>query len=269
MMFKALKNFQAIVLLALIVFAGQAAAQVLRPARTVYDLKLDQNRNSPGIDSVSGRLVIEFMEDCGGFIFNQGFITDITSSEGPNVIGDMQASLWESRDGRAIRFNLLNRVNGKIVEREEGRADVDTAGAGNAVWRLPKTRDLALPAGTMFPINHSRVMLEHALRGSRGFEIEFFDGSFDAGYYFAAVFIGDKMASRQGEGAKLLAKDLSSWPIRLAYYHHDDRLGLPAFEVGFTMYSDGVVDNLTLDYAEFGLTGRLVELEYYNRPTCD
>ncbi|MDA1097870.1 MAG: DUF1849 family protein [Proteobacteria bacterium] len=268
-MLKAIRNLQAIVFLALIIFAGDTAAQVLRPARGVYDLKLDQNRKSPGIDAAKGRMLVELLEDCGGFIFNQGFITNITSSEGNDIVGDMQASVWESRDGRAIRFNLLNRINGKIVEQEQGRADLDSEGAGHAVWRLPKTRELALPTGTLFPIGHNRIVLEHALRDSRGFEIALFDGSYDAGYYLAAVFIGNKTNRKEGEGTKLLARDLISWPVRLAYYHHDSPLGVPMFEVGYTLYSDGVVDDLILDYPEFGLTGRLVELEYFDRPECD
>jgi len=34
------------------------------------------------------------------------------------------------------------------------------------------------------------------------------------------------------------------------------------------LYSDGVVDDLILDYSEFGLTGRLVELEYIDKIVC-
>ncbi|MBT4488879.1 MAG: DUF1849 family protein [Rhodospirillaceae bacterium] len=268
-MFNAKKYLQTIIFLFPILYAGEAAAQMLRPARAVYDLNLDRSRENPGIDGAKGRLVVELLEACDGYIFNQGYISNITSSEGPDIIGDMQASVWESRDGRAIRFHLLNRVNGEIVEREQGRADFDNQGAGSAVWHLPKTRKLALPKGTMFPISHNRVVLEHALRGSRGFEVPLFDGSFDAGYYIASVFIGNPVDKGQDRGNKLLAKDLTSWPVRLAYYHYDRQLGVPEFEVGFTMYSDGVVDDLILDYPEFGLTGRLVSLQYFDQPDCN
>ncbi len=268
-MFKATRYFRAIIVLFFILLAGEAAAQMLRPARTVYDLKLDGSRENPGIDAAKGRLVVELLEDCDGFIFNQAFISNITSSEGPDIVGDMQASVWESRDGRAVRFNLLNRINGKSVDRERGRGDIDSQGAGNAVWQLPKKRKLALPKGTMFPISHNRKVLEHARRGSHGFEVAFFDGSYDAGYYLTSTFIGNPTDRGKDPGSELLAKDLTSWPVRLAYYHYDSPLGVPQFEVGFTLYSDGVVDDLVLDYPEFGLTGRLVELKYLDQPNCD
>ncbi|MBC8240052.1 MAG: DUF1849 family protein [Alphaproteobacteria bacterium] len=273
-MLKGTSYFRAIIFLFLILLPVETAAQMLRPARSVYELKLDQSRKNPGIDAAKGRLVVELLESCDGFIFNQGFISKITSDVGPDIFGDMQASVWESRDGRTVRFNLLNRINGKISDQEQGRAGLDSQGAGSAAWQLPKTRELALPKGTIFPISHNRIVLEHALRGSRGFEVALFDGSYDAGYYLASAVIGNRTDQgrtdrKQGEGKNLLAKDLSSWPVRLAYYHHDSRLGVPDFEVGFTLYSDGVVDDLVLDYPEFGLTGRLVQLQYFDRPACD
>lgn len=259
-----------LILLSVAVFGpGEAMAQMLRPARTVYELKLNQDRESPGIDRAKGRLIMELIESCGGFIFNQAFITDITSSEGPHLVGDMQASAWESRDGRSIRFNLLNRINGKIIEREQGRGNLDAQGAGQGTWRLPKVRELNLPKGTMFPISHNRALLEHAISGSRGFEVSLFDGSNDAGYYRASVFIGNRSDHGKDAGNKLLSDELLSWPIRLAYYHYDNVISEPEFEVGFTMYSNGVVDKLSLDYPEFGLTGHLIELEYLEKPECD
>jgi|TARA_B110000196_G_C21022203_1_gene603377 hypothetical protein len=265
---KTVRYIQAIILLPMILFAGDVAAQMLRPARAVYDLKLDQSRQSPGVNAAKGRLVVELIESCDGFIFNQGFITNFTSSDGQGLTANMQASVWESTDRRSVRFNLVNRNSGNTVKKEQGRGDLTADGSGKGVWHLPKARELALPKGTMFPISHNRAVLKHALSGGRGFEVALFDGSYEAGYYQASVFIGNPSQGQKGQGNKLLAKDLTSWPIRLAYYHYDDGLGVPQFEVGFTLYSDGVVDDLILDYSEFGLTGRLVELEYIDKIVC-
>lgn len=244
-----------------------ATARVLRPARAVYDLQLNKDRDNAGIEKAKGRLVVELIENCAGFIFNQAFISRVTAGQGPDMVGDMQASVWESRDGKRLRFNLLNRMNGKIVEKEQGRAQLNDTGGGNATWRLPKSRKLTLPKGTLFPISHNREVLARALSGSQGFEIPLFDGSNQAGYYFASVFIGPLLKVGTGDG--LSPRDLPSWRIRMAYYHYDSTLGVPEFEVGYTLYGDGVVDGLKLDYRDFGLTGRLVELEYLDEPDCE
>ncbi len=258
-------------LLSSILAASAAPAQTLRPARAVYDLHLNKARESTGIAAAQGRLVVELIENCAGFIFNQGFISRITATEGPDIVGDMQASVWESRDGRTLRFNLLNRINGSVVEQEQGRASLDNGGGGNAVWSLPEARELALPKGTVFPISHNRQILARALLGSRGFEIPLFDGSNDAGYYHASVFIGKqlKKGMERGTAGALVPKDQPSWPIRLAYYHYAKPPGVPEFEVGYILYGDGVVSSVKLDYPDFGLIGQLVELQYLDQPDCD
>ena len=262
------------VLLSACLFNSTAAlSQALRPVRGVYDLKLNQDRDSGSIDTASGRLVVELVEDCGGFILNQGFIPRITSGETSEIIGNMQASVWESRDGRAMRFNVVNKINSAVAEREQGRGDVHQggadAGSGLGVWQLPTTRELALPKGTLFPISYNRAVLRAALAGRRSFETTLFDGSNAAGFYYASVFIGDKFGPKRAKRGKLLANDLPSWPVRLAYFHHDSQIGTPEFEVGFTLYGDGVVDELMLDYPDFSLIGRLVELQYLDQPNCD
>jgi len=261
-----------IALLVSSILAGTAApAQTLRPARAVYDLHLNKDRENAGIVAAKGRLVVEFSEDCAGFIFNQGFVSRITATEGRDIVGDMQASIWESRDGRALRFNLVNRINGKVVEREQGRANLDSGGGGDAVWSLPKARRLALPKGTLFPVSHNREVLRRALQGSRGFEVPLFDGSNDAGYYHASVFIGAQVKNGAERATKSapVPKDQPSWPVRLAYYHYDNALGVPEFEIGYTLYGDGTIAAVKLDYPDFGLIGKLVELQYLEQPDCD
>ena len=256
-----------VVLMTAISFSTIVQAQMLRPARAVYDLQLNQDRESKGVDAATARLVVELIEDCSGFIFNQAFISNISTGEGPDLIGEMQASVWESRDGRALRFNLLNKINGKVVEQEQGRAKLGGRAGGNATWRLPKARELALPRGTLFPVSHNREVLAQAMAGSRGFEIPLFDGSNEAGYYHASVFIGAPFSGK--DSGKLSPADQPSWPVRLAYFHYDNNLGTPEFEVGFPLYGNGVVDRLSLDYPEFGLTGHLVDLKYLDQPDCE
>ena len=36
----------------------------------------------------------------------------------------------------------------------------------------------------------------------------------------------------------------------------------PAYQIGFTMYENGVADNLVLDYGDFALGGNLKVLEF-------
>ena len=55
-----------VLLLTCLLAAAAAPAQMLRPARAVYDLQLNQNRSSAGIDRAQGRPVGELIEPRAG-----------------------------------------------------------------------------------------------------------------------------------------------------------------------------------------------------------
>ena len=110
-------------------------------------------------------------------------------------------------------------------------------------------------------------MPQSALYGKDGFEIPLFDGNNQAGFYHAGVFIGTRQIKIHPNKGR--QSETRGWSVRLAYYHHDSSMGLPEFEIGFLLFSDGVVDNLKLDYQEFGLIGDLKELAYLEQPNCE
>ena len=247
--------------------SAESSAQMLRPARAVYDLQLNNERDSGKIHSAAGRLVVELIEDCSGFIFNHSFVSKVSAVGMSHLVHNTEASIWESRDGQKMRFNMTQKVNGTVVEQEQGRADLTKNGDGRAVWQLPQPRTLKLPVGTLFPVSYNRLVTQNALSGKDGFEMPLFDGSNQAGYYLAAVFIGTRQSKiHPNEGDQ---SDSRSWSVRHAYYNYDSLIGLPEFEIGFLLFSDGVVDNLKLDYQEFGLIGDLKELEYLEQPICE
>jgi len=241
-------------------------AQMLNPARAVYDLRLNNERDSGKIYSVTGRLIVELIENCSGFIFNHGFISSISAAGSSDLVHNTEASVWESRDGQTMRFTMTQKINGTVVEQEQGQADITDKGESKAVWLLPQSRTLKLPHETLFPISYNRIVTKKALSGSRGFQISLFDGSNKSGYYHAAVFIGPRQKKIPNLEHQF---DTRSWPVRIAYYNYDTLTEIPEFEIGFMLYGDGIVDDLRLDYKEFGLIGILKKLEYLDQPKCE
>ena len=254
-------------LCAALLFSTESSAQMLSPARSVYELQLNNDRDNGKIYAATGQLVVELIEHCDGFIFNQGYISKISTIGSNDLVNNMEASIWESRDGRTLRFNMTNKINGTIIEQEQGRADMPENGSGKAVWQLPQSRTLMLPAGTLFPVGYNRLVLQRALSGSNGFEMPLFDGGNNAGFYHAAAFIGPIQKGKSS--TKVRKSDLRSWSVRLAYYNYNNLIGLPDFEIGYMLFEDGIVDNLRLDYPNFGLIGHLKELNYLDQPKCE
>jgi len=171
--------------LLLLAVAGSAAlapavAQKIRPARAIYDLSLGKKGAGVELESLTGRLALELIETCEGAIFNQGFVTRSVQTTGEELFGDVQASLWERRDGRRFRFTQLSRSSGQEDEESRGGAELFPDGGGIARWSLPKPAEITLPRGTLFSVGYSKRVLEMAATGSRGFEVPLFDGMFAA-----------------------------------------------------------------------------------------
>ena len=72
-------------------------------------------------------------------------------------------------------------------------------------------------------------------------------------------------------GAAALA-ELPSWPVTISYFPLGEAPQgeeTPSHQVIFTMYSNGVAGNVTLDYGDFALDGTLSGIELLDKPECD
>ncbi|MCB8840432.1 EipB family protein [Aurantimonas sp. VKM B-3413] len=77
----------------------------------------------------------------------------------------------------------------------------------------------------------------------------------------------DSAAAAQGPEAKL--KGLKSWRVSESYYNSDsDPDGLPIFQTRYTLYENGVSDDLLLKFDGYALAGGLSSLDLLPRPDC-
>ena len=71
--------------------------------------------------------------------------------------------------------------------------------------------------------------------------------------------------SQTGEFAKA-----AFWPVTIAYYN--DKTGtdaLPIYRMSFKLYDNGITRDLTMDYGDFVLTGKLAKLDILKPETCE
>ncbi|MBM7323091.1 DUF1849 family protein, partial [Agrobacterium sp. S2] len=60
------------------------------------------------------------------------------------------------------------------------------------------------------------------------------------------------------------------WPVTIAYYN--DKTGtdaLPIYRMSFKLYENGITRDLTMDYGDFVLTGKLAKLDILKPETCE
>ena len=64
-------------------------------------------------------------------------------------------------------------------------------------------------------------------------------------------------------------KGHASWPVALSYFEPGAGERLPAYQMNFVLYDNGVSRTLRLNYGDFSLKGELKSIEFLKTPACD
>ena len=116
-------------------------------------------------------------------------------------------------------------------------------------------------------------VIENARSGKRLFESRIFDGSENGDQTMLATTVIGKMANPSASDTDLpkvgeLAKS-GFWPVTIAYFNEGKAADtLPAYRMAFKLYDNGVIRDLTMDYSDYVLVGKLTKLELLKPETC-
>ncbi len=75
------------------------------------------------------------------------------------------------------------------------------------------------------------------------------------------------IAIAQDDETKVMGKygKDSVWPVTIAYFDDKEKQdGLPIYRIDFKLYKDGITRDLTMDYGDFAMHGKLVKLDVYD-----
>ncbi|ACP25113.1 hypothetical protein NGR_c13330 [Sinorhizobium fredii NGR234] len=257
--------------LAAVTVAGAAYASALAPHRAVYDLELKNASDRSGITGMYGRMVYEFNGSaCEGYTVSFRFVTQVDTGEEVRLT-DQQTTTYEDLKNRSFRFLTRSFTDEKLDKEVRGNAHDDKSGV-KVELTAPDKREVAL-AQSRFPTEHMLEVIERAKRGETFFESRIFDGS-DSGdkTLITSTFVGkpSKPApddADAGKAGKLAGE--SSWPVTISYFN-DEASGdaLPIYRMSFKLYENGVTRDLTMDYGDFVLSGKLADLEVFNAEEC-
>ncbi len=239
------------------------------PHRAVYGLSLGDLRSSSSVVETAGRFEFEWQDVCDGWAVSQRFRIALLYDDGISVSYGWSLSSWESKDGKRYRF-FIRRFDGSgEMESVRGEAELGADGSGKAEYSAPEQREVALPAGTVFPTLHTQQVLAGAEAGGAPVWNMVFDGSGDEGLFGVSAAL-----SRQLPGgtptrfASPLLEGVPSWRLNLAFYAPDAASLEPEQEQGLRLFANGVVDEMRLDYGEFVLDADLTELAQLPLPNC-
>jgi hypothetical protein len=294
--------------------AGTAYAQALTtrspvnlaPHRAIYEMKLGDTRSGSGVTDLSGRMVFEITGSvCEGYTQNMRFVMETSNRDGASSTTDMRSSSWEDGAAARYRFTVSNYrdqeqtdatsgnalrsgesaggaggVAGKAADKSAASKEIATAkGAGEVKVELtkPQATTLNLPGKVVFPVQHSRMLIDAALAGQSLLEADLYDGSEKGEKVYATTAVLGK--SVKGEPVSIAAKvknaeklkGMTSWPVSISYFDKSKEKedSLPVYEIAFRYFANGVSENLVIDYGDFSIQGALKEIEFYDTPKCE
>jgi hypothetical protein len=244
---------------AAVVASGIAA---MAPHRAAYRLDLGEARGS-GMTAVEGAMVFEVQDACEGWATRQRMTMTITDRDGQQIETVSDYATYEAKDNSLLRFSLTQTTGGAVSQRVSGEATLEPDGSGRVRFDDPVGREEKLPVGTILPMRHTVLAVETARAGRRLLGVPLFDGTSDEGAQDTTTVIAGWAASEAAARFPLLAGKASA-RMRIAFFERGAATGgasAPDYEVGLRYFENGVADDLVMDFGDFSVTGRMLEIE--------
>lgn len=267
------KPAAALAALSILIFTAPAIATEMASHRAFYRLSMGTLSADSDITDAQGAISYEIRSECDGWIVEQRYATTFLWANGRDSDTSDTYTSWESRDGREYQFNVKRFLNGEETKRISGRAELESKGGpGVAYFDEPSAETIQLPAGTVFPTDHTILLIEKARKGEKFDRHLVFDGSEVEGAAPISTII---LNSRPAEADSLVKEPLGPsavWPMKLAFYAAEGKAGpgeeLPHFELSIDMQENGVATVIVLKFDGFEMVGKLESIEAIPEPQC-
>jgi hypothetical protein len=243
------------------------------PHRAVYKMALASAKNGSNISDVSGRMTFEWRDVCDGWAIQQRLQLHFGYADGADQDLVSTELTWESKDGKNYNFNIRRTTDGQETETYRGRAVQKDDGTALASYIIPEGKTETLPAGTLFPSAHTKLILQEAAKGEKFFSRHVFDGSDEDGSSDISAFILPPRAlgkepELKGKGKKNPLLTEAAWPVHLAFFKIKTETGEPDYEMDMNLLPNGVAQHMKIDYGDFAVTGNLEEAQALQTQKC-
>ncbi len=255
-----LRSLAAAVLLIGFLGVGRpAAAADLAAHRAIYTLKLESTHGGD-VQAATGTMSYEVQDACDGWAVRQRLQMTVTNRDGQDIDMLSDYTTWESKDGLRLRFRTRQTTDQAVTSDIAGEASLErTGGPGTAHLTVPEDSTKPLPPGTLFPMKHTEALLAAAVAGKKVLALPLFDGTDASGAQESSIVI-----TRWGVPAPTqwpaLAK-LPSGRFHIAFFDRGPENVEPDYEVSMRYWSNGVADDLDMDFGDFVMSGKLTEFK--------
>jgi len=237
--------------------------------RAVYDIRLADAKRGSNISAASGQLAYGVKKTCDGWLVNQTGSMYFQTTTGEVLPQPLTFSSWESATGTQYRFTSMDDQEGGEVILGAARMSESRSG-GEAQFSKPQPSTFKLPAGTLFPIEHTVHILDQALAGKSQFENAVFEGVNVEGAKLLVTFVSPLSVRARDISTRLASEALKNpgWNFRLAYFDPESQTGEPLYEIEADYLDNGIPVRWLLDYGDFTVEMGMSKIEMLSKPDC-
>ena len=233
-----------------------------------YQLKLVSAKQGSSIENVAGDIVVRWERDCRGWAMTNRTVFDVNYGSGQSVRVTVDAATWEALAGDKYTFLVTTRFNDRTADHVEGSARFSDK-ERVAEFTSPEKKRLVLPSDTMFPVQHTRSVLDAAAKGPGVMRATVFDGFTDGGSQFVNAIFGKPVESDADIAKQFPSfRKKKSWIVNLAYFPGDEAASEPDSEIGTKIAENGVAEWMDMDFGEFRVRGKLEKLQVIDVKPC-
>lgn len=263
-------------------------ATTIAPHRASYELSLKDNEGD--IADAEGRIAFSVEEkNCEAYALDYRFVARFQQDQ-EMIVTDQWTKSTESTDGQRLLFETRTFVDTQPQSETQGTA-ATRDGRTTIALSMPEEKRIDIPAA-MFPMAHTIALIDKAKAGQRIVEQPIFDGDSDAEKKLTSTAIIAAVTAHAGAPAngpdtakgasgtqtakakpqakpQSKLKGLRSWRVSESFYNSDsDADGQPVFQTAYTLYENGVSDDLVLTFDGYSLAGGLASLDLLERSKC-
>ncbi|HTT79489.1 MAG TPA: cell envelope integrity EipB family protein [Stellaceae bacterium] len=250
--------------------AGPAVAADVIPHQAIYTMRLVRAGGDSGVIAARGVMEYKWGETCDGWTVEQNYriVMGYADSSSEVAIASNFVT-WESRDGLRYRFNQKETKNDATDEDIRGTARLAAPGDGGiATFEMPAGKSFVLPPGTLFPSAHTMLLIDRAKAGDDFIARQVFDGTTVSGAALVSAVIGPKIEPDAAVATKSPVLNHPGWRVRLAFFPPDPKAETPDYELGMLLLDDGVSRDMVIDYGDYAINAKLVDIKPLAKPNC-
>ncbi|QRG05202.1 cell envelope integrity EipB family protein [Xanthobacter dioxanivorans] len=245
--------------------AAPASAVGLLPHRASYRLSLDTSKPSGQLEDMSGRIDYEITGDaCGGYNTLTRQESVASTGEGDPQKQATTSKAWEDGEAKSYRFLSTSDDAGDPESRTEASVVRQGQDALKVTVTKPKGETLELKGEILLPTEHVMRVLKVAAEGERVFQAKVYEGTSDPGKVFDTLTVIGAPSTdetRLAAPARATLSGRTFYPVTVSYYDEGATGRAPSYVMAFSLYDNGVVGSLKIDYGRFALVGAMSAFE--------